>query len=227
MRISVVIPTLNEAANIAATLEPLQALRAQGHEIIVADGGSTDATRECAMTLCDTLISTAQGRARQMNAGARAARGDVLWFLHADTRADAAAVAALLSALDRPHCEWGRFDVRLSGSRPLLRVVETLMNLRSRRTGIATGDQGLFVRRALFEQVGGFPDIPLMEDVALSRLLKRQAAPVCLRERLVTSSRRWERDGALRTILLMWRLRFAYWRGVSPERLAAQYSKQH
>jgi rSAM/selenodomain-associated transferase 2 len=226
MRLSVVIPTLNEAASIAATLEALQLLRAQGHEVIVADGGSTDATREYAMPLCDTLISAPQGRARQMNTGARAARGDVLWFLHADTRADAAAVAALLSALDQPRCAWGRFDVRLSGAGPLLRVVERLMNLRSRWTGIATGDQGMFVRRALFERAGGFPDIPLMEDVALSRLLKRQAAPACLRERLVTSSRRWEQYGVLRTVLLMWRLRFAYWRGVPPERLAAHYGRQ-
>lgn len=223
MRLSIIVPVLDEAAQIAVTLESLQSLRAQGHTILVVDGGSDDGTPDRAAPLCDQIVNAPRSRARQMNAGARAARGDVLWFLHADTRASASAIEALLTALAQPHCQWGRFDVRLSGPHPLLRVVEALMNLRSRLTGIATGDQGLFVRRELFERIGGFPDIPLMEDIALSRRLKRAAAPVCLRERLVTSSRRWERNGIVRTILLMWRLRFAYWLGVSPERLAAQY----
>ena len=225
MRISVVIPALNEAVHIVATLEPLQTLRTQGHEVLVVDGGSSDGTPEHARPLCDGVLSAPQGRARQMNTGAGAARGDVLWFLHADTRASAPAMDALLAALERPQTAWGRYDVRLSGAQPLLRLVESLMNLRSRWTGIATGDQGIFVRRPLFERVGGFPDIPLMEDIALSRRLKREAAPICLRERLVTSSRRWEQRGVARTILLMWRLRLAYWLGVSPERLAAHYQK--
>ena len=225
MRISVVIPALNEAPQIAATLEPLQPLRTQGHEVLVVDGGSSDGTPERALLLCDRVLSAPRGRARQMNAGAGAARGEVLWFLHADTRASAPAMDALLAALERAQTAWGRYDVRLSGAHPLLRLVETLMNLRSRWTGIATGDQGIFVRRRLFERVGGFPDIPLMEDIALSRRLKQEAAPVCLRERLVTSSRRWEQRGVARTILLMWRLRLAYWLGVSPERLAAQYQR--
>lgn len=223
MRISVVIPALNEADGIAATLQPLQPLRARGHEVLVVDGGSTDSTAARAAGLCDRLLQAPQGRARQMNAGAQAARGDVLWFLHADTLVPEAADALLREALARR--AWGRFDVRLSGSRPLLRGVERLMNLRSRITGIATGDQGVFVRRGLFACVGGYPDIPLMEDIALSRALKRQGPPACLRARLVTSSRRWERHGVLRTILLMWRLRFAYWRGVPPERLAAHYQR--
>jgi rSAM/selenodomain-associated transferase 2 len=158
-----------------------------------------------------------------MNAGAEVAQGDVLWFLHADTLASMTAAAALVSALSQSHHEWGRFNVRLSGSHPLLRVVETLMNFRSRWTGIATGDQGIFVRRELFERLGGYPDIPLMEDIALSRLLKQQGAPACLHERLVTSSRRWEQRGVIRTIILMWRLRFAYWRGVSADHLAVRY----
>lgn len=223
MRLSVIVPALNEAAQIADALTPLQSLRAQGHEILVVDGGSDDDTPECARPFCDRVVDAPRGRARQMNAGAQAARGDVLWFLHADTRASAAAVDTLLEMLEQPRCEWGRFDVRLSGAHPLLRVVENLMNTRSRWIGIATGDQGIFVRRALFDRVGGFPDIPLMEDIELSRRLKREAAPICLRERLVTSSRRWEQHGVVRTILLMWRLRFAYWLGVSPERLAAHY----
>jgi rSAM/selenodomain-associated transferase 2 len=221
MRISVIIPALNEADGIAAALQRLQPLRARGHEVLVVDGGSTDATAARAADLCDRLLQAARGRARQMNAGARAAGGDVLWFLHADTLVPADADAVLLEALARR--AWGRFDVRLSGTQPLLRVVEALMNLRSRITGIATGDQGLFVRRQAFERVGGFPDIPLMEDIALSRALRRHGAPACLRARLVTSSRRWERHGVLRTILLMWWLRFDYWRGVPPARLAARY----
>lgn len=223
MKLSIIVPTLNEAAQVTATLESLQPLRALGHEILVVDGGSDDGTPECAQPHCDRVIITSRGRARQMNAAAHAACGSVLWFLHADTHVSTTAIQALLTALAQPHCQWGRFDVRLSGTHPLLRVVAALMNLRSRLTGIATGDQGIFVRRALFERIGGFPDIPLMEDIELSRRLKRAAAPVCLRERLLTSSRRWEQHGILRTILLMWRLRFAYWIGVSPERLAAQY----
>lgn len=223
MRLSIIVPVLNEAAQIAAMLAPLQSLRTQGHEIIVVDGGSDDGTAEYARPFCDQLVNAPRGRARQMNIGAKVARGDVLWFLHADTLASVTAAAALVSALSQSHHKWGRFDVRLSGSQLLLRVVETLMNVRSRWTGIATGDQGIFVRRDLFDDLGGYPDIPLMEDVALSRLLKRQSAPVCLRERLLTSSRRWERRGVVRTILLMWRLRFAYWRGVSPDRLAMRY----
>ena len=221
MRISVVIPTLNEADRIAATLFPLQPLRARGHEVLVVDGGSTDLTAARATGLCDRVLQAPPGRARQMNRGAQAAHGEVLWFLHADTLVPAGAAATLLEALAQ-HA-WGRFDVRLSGPQPLLRAVEALMNLRSRLTGIATGDQGLFVRRELFERVGGFPDIPLMEDIALSRALRRSGSPACLRVRLLTSSRRWERHGALRTILLMWRLRFDYWRGVPAERLAARY----
>lgn len=223
MRLSIIIPVLNEAAQIAAMLAPLQPLRAQGHEVIVVDGGSDDGTADYARALCDQLLNAPRGRARQMNVGAEVAQADVLWFLHADTLASVTAADTLVTTLSQSHLNWGRFDVRLSGSHPLLRVVETLMNVRSRWSGIATGDQGIFVRRDLFERLGGYPDIPLMEDIALSRLLKLQGAPVCLRERLVTSSRRWEQHGVARTIILMWRLRFAYWRGVSPDRLAVRY----
>ena len=225
MRLSIIVPALNEAAQIAATLQPLQALRARGHDVIVVDGGSDDGTAQCAQPLCDRVLNAPRGRARQMNAGARAATGEVLWFLHADTQVSAAAADALLATLARPGCVWGRFDVRLSGSHPLLRIVERMMNARSRITGIATGDQGIFVRRDVFERIGAFPDIPLMEDVALSRRLKAYAAPACIRRYLVTSSRRWEQRGVLRTIMLMWRLRFAYWLGASPERLAALYQR--
>jgi rSAM/selenodomain-associated transferase 2 len=222
-RISVVVPTLNEAGSIRATLRALAPLRRAGHEVIVVDGGSDDGTRELAAPLADRVLVAPAGRARQMNAGAGIARGDVLWFLHADTVPGKDAGETILGALAASGRDWGRFDVRLSGHHPLLRIVERLMNLRSRLTGIATGDQGMFVRRARFEAAGGFPDIRLMEDIALSRRLRRNGRPVCLRERLKTSSRRWEARGVLRTIALMWRLRLAYFLGADPRRLARRY----
>ncbi|HEY5791395.1 MAG TPA: TIGR04283 family arsenosugar biosynthesis glycosyltransferase, partial [Gammaproteobacteria bacterium] len=204
---TIVIPARNEEATLPLLLLALQAWRGADCELLVVDGGSGDATVAVAAPLADRVLVTEPGRALQMNAGAAAARGDALWFLHADTRLPAAAVPRVRAALARR--SWGRFDVRLSGRHPLLRLVERLMNLRSRLSGIATGDQGLFVRREVFAAVGGFPPLPLMEDVALSRALKRSGPPACLAGPLVTSSRHWERDGILRTVLLMWRLRFA------------------
>ncbi len=221
MRLSIVLPTLNEAAGIRATLAPLQPLRALGHEVIVVDGGSTDATPALAVPLADRVLTAPSGRARQMNAGAAIARGDALVFLHADTRLPEGAEALIVEALRRRR--WGRFDVRIAGRPRLLRVVATLMNLRSRLTGISTGDQAMFVEGAAFAAVGGFPNQPLMEDVELSVRLKRLGPPACLRERVLTSGRRWETQGPWRTVLLMWRLRFDYWRGVSPARLAERY----
>jgi rSAM/selenodomain-associated transferase 2 len=223
LRISVVVPVLNEAGHLAASLAPLAALRARGHEVIVADGGSTDGSAALAASHADRLLVAARGRARQMNAGAGAATGDVLLFLHADTRLPDAADLKIAEAIAGGRA-WGRFDVRLSGSRALLRVVERMMSLRSCLTGIATGDQGIFVRRPVFLRVGGFPAIPLMEDIALSRRLRRAAGwPACVRSRVVTSSRRWERDGVVRTVLAMWVLRAAYALGADPWRLAAAY----
>ncbi len=157
-----------------------------------------------------------------MNTGAAAARGDLLWFLHLDAEPPPGAVDAMLSAVARGHV-WGRFDVRLSGAEPMLRVVERMMNLRSRLTGIATGDQGIFVVREVFERAGGYPVIALMEDIALSKRLKRVGRPACLRQRIVASSRRWEQAGIWRTIVLMWRLRLGYWLGVDPATLARRY----
>jgi rSAM/selenodomain-associated transferase 2 len=221
-QISVVIPALNEAPIAAARLGALQTLRAEGHELILVDGGSADGTPEIARPLVDRFLTGPAGRARQMNRGAQAARGAVLWFLHLDSEPPAAPTGPVLeSALRGPG--WGRFDVRLSGTAPMLRVVEHMMNLRSRLTGIATGDQGIFVRRDLFEAVGGYPDIPLMEDLALSARLKYHARPACLHARLLASGRRWEREGVWRTILLMWTLRTAYWLGADPARLARIY----
>ena len=222
MRLSVIIPVLNEAAQIDACLSALRPLREAGHEIILADGGSSDAGPERARGRVDRLVHAPPGRARQMNAGAARATGDVLLFLHVDTRLPAGADEAIRRALEAGRV-WGRFDVRLSGAAWPLRMVETLMNLRSRLSGMATGDQALFVLREAFEHLGGFADIPLMEDLELSKRLKRVTAPACLRARVVTSSRRWEEKGIARTILLMWSLRLAWFLGVSPRRLHRIY----
>jgi len=182
--------------------------------VILVDGGSADATRELAAGRCDRILTAPRGRAAQMNAGAREARGDVLVFLHADTRLPENFV------LGNP--VWGRFDVRIEGRNPLLKVVAWSMNLRSRLTGIATGDQAIFVRRDAFP---GFPELPLMEDVAFSKAMKRIAPPVCLRAKVTTSGRRWESRGVLRTIFLMWKLRTMYAMGASPEALARRYER--
>jgi len=222
-KISIVIPVLNESALIAQTLSALQPWRAVGHELIVVDGGSDDATLALSEPSVDRIIRSSRGRSRQMNAGARVARGGVLLFLHADTFLPEGADRLIIDGLSRPRTSWGRFDVRLSGRHFLLRITEWLMNWRSRLTGIATGDQGIFVQRRLFEAVGGFPEIELMEDIALSKTLKRRGRPLCLRHRILTSSRRWERKGILRTILLMWSLRLAYFFGASPGWLARFY----
>ena len=203
-----------------AALEALAPLRARGHEVIVADGGSSDATARLAHGMCDRVVSSARGRASQMNAGARVATGDALVFLHADTRLPAQADAAIRSALEEH--SWGRFDVKIEGRHALLKVVACAMNLRSRLTGIATGDQAIFVRRDAFR---GFPEIALMEDIAFCRGMKRRAPPACLRETVITSGRRWESRGVLRTIVLMWRLRLMYFLGARPEDLARLYEK--
>jgi len=221
--LSIIVPTLNEAAAVGAMLAALQPLRAAGYELIVVDGGSVDGTQQQVAAHVDLVLQAPRGRARQMNAGARAAQGAVLWFLHADTLPPPQAGKLILEGLARSGRDWGRFDVRLSGAHALLRVVERLMNLRSRITGIATGDQGMFVRREVFERLGGFPDIELMEDIALSRALNRLGPPLCLDTPLQSSSRRWERRGIARTILLMWSLRLAYALGVSPARLMRWY----
>jgi rSAM/selenodomain-associated transferase 2 len=222
-RLAVVLPTLDEAATIEPTLRALAPLRQRGTQIIVADGGSRDATAALAAPHADRVLAAPRGRARQMNAGAAAcAEADALLFLHADTQLPPDADALVRHAL--AHRAWGRFDVRIDGRSHWLPVVAALMNLRSRLTGIATGDQAIFMTRAAFDAVGGFPDQPLMEDIEISLRLKRRVGrPACLRERVVTSGRRWDQRGAWPTIVLMWRLRWAYWRGASADALAARY----
>ena len=223
--LSIIVPCLNEADGIAEALAALAPLRRRGAEVIVVDGDSRDGTLERAAPLADLAIRAPRGRASQMNAGAARARGGILVFLHADARLPDAADALIVDGLKRSRRGWGRFDVTIAGRHPLLRVVGRLMNLRSRLTGIATGDQAIFVTRSLFTAAGGYPEIALMEDVALSKRLKGFGPPLCLNHRLTASGRRWERHGVLRTILLMWRLRLAYWLGADPRKLAMHYER--
>lgn len=221
--LSIIIPILNEADRIVSTLQALAPLRARGAEIIVVDGGSSDDTAALAAPLTDQVLTGSRGRAMQMNAGAAAASGEVLLFLHADTRLPPGADRLVVDSLQGSLHAWGRFDVAIEGNHPLLPFVAASMNLRSRLTGITTGDQAMFVRRETFIAIGGYPEIALMEDVAISRRLKRVSHPLCLSARVTTSGRRWEARGVLRTILLMWRLRLAYFFGAKPEELARRY----
>jgi rSAM/selenodomain-associated transferase 2 len=223
-RLSIIVPCLDESHEIATALDALAPLRRRGVEVIVVDGGSTDDTRALAATRCDLVLATERGRAVQMNAGAARAVGEVLLFLHADTRLPAGADSLILDTLAGGARHWGRFDVSIRGRHPLLRMIAALMNVRSRVTRIATGDQAIFVSRSLFDRVGGYPPIPLMEDVALSAALRRHGPPACLSRRASTSGRRWEKHGVVRTMFLMWRLRFAYWRGADPAELALRYA---
>ncbi|MDI1269520.1 MAG: TIGR04283 family arsenosugar biosynthesis glycosyltransferase [Polaromonas sp.] len=222
-RLSIVMPVLNEAAGLGAALQALAPLLARGAELIVADGGSSDHSAALAQAGGAQVVNAPRGRALQMNTGAAQARGDVLLFLHADTVLPASADALVSEALAGGSRVWGRFDVLITGRPAMLKLIAALMNLRSRRTGIATGDQAMFMTRAAFEAVGGFPVQPLMEDIEMSRRLLKLSRPACLKAKVQTSGRRWESRGVWRTVLLMWRLRFAYWRGASPERLAELY----
>ena len=211
---------------IANALAQLQPFRRRGAEVIVVDGGSDDGTAEAAVGRADRVIVAPRGRALQMNAGAQAASGDILLFLHVDSRLPADADGLIRDGLLRTGSCWGRFDIRIESTHPLVRLIGWFMNRRSRLTGIATGDQGIFVRRAAFVACGGYPPIALMEDIALSRTLKKLGRPLCLRECIVTSGRRWERHGAWRVMIMMWRLRLAYFAGADPARLAAIYERK-
>lgn len=227
MRLSIIIPVLNEAEGLPGMLGQLASLCGRDTEVIVVDGGSLDDSRQAASRAGAQVIRSERGRARQMNAGAAVARGDILLFLHADTVLPSAAEQAIETAIRRDggtqEYVWGRFDVCISGRSFMLRVVASLMNWRSRLSGIATGDQAMFMTRRAFESAGGFPDQPLMEDIELSRRLLTLSRPICLPDRIVTSGRRWETHGVWRTIWLMWRLRWLYWRGVPASELVKSY----
>ncbi len=219
---SVIIPALNEADYIGATLERLQPARARGHEVILVDGGSADDTCGIAAGAADRVLQWHSGRARQMNCGAEAARGEVYVFLHADTLIPTD-FDKLLDARDVCENTWGSFDIRLSGQHISFRCIERCMNLRSRLTGIAMGDQAIFTGSHLFHRVNGYADIPLMEDIELCARLKQISAPIRIRQPVVSSSRRWEQHGIASTVLLSWKLRLCYTFGADPKQLARLY----
>ena len=218
---SIIIPVLNEAEEIESRLESIQFFRKNGHEIILADGGSTDGTINLAKPYVDSIVSSQVGRAAQMNAGALNANGNNLFFLHIDSILPEE-ICDELSLFDSQNI-WGFCRIRLSGKHCLFRLIETMMNLRSRITFIATGDQGLIISKVLFEKIGGYPSIDLMEDVEICKCLKRLSNPVVINSEIETSSRRWEERGIIKTIILMWYLRLLYFFGVSPKRLVKIY----
>ncbi|MDT8451945.1 MAG: TIGR04283 family arsenosugar biosynthesis glycosyltransferase [Gammaproteobacteria bacterium] len=225
MKLSIIIPVYNEAENIIALLRRLQSYRLQGHEVIVVDGGSRDNSFECAVGMVDKLLMSKPGRAMQMNIGAEQASGEVLVFLHADTELPPQVNNLIVDAMNNKN-QWGRFNVRLSGRHRMFRIIETMMNWRSCLTGIATGDQVIFVRRNVFMQAGGYPEIKLMEDIELSKKLKTFSKPACIKNPVTTSSRRWEKNGIVKTTLLMWQLRLLYFLGVPPDKLFTRYYRK-
>jgi rSAM/selenodomain-associated transferase 2 len=222
MTLSIIMPVLDESACIEARLAALAPYRMRGCELIVVDGGSRDKTLALARPLADHVLTAPRGRAAQMNAGASVAHGDIFLFLHADTKMPANADALIREGLAQSGRVWGRFDVRFDQGR-VMPLIAIMMNLRSRLTGIATGDQAIFVTRAAFDKIGGFPAQPLMEDIAFSARVRRISRPAYIRARVTTSARRWRKQGILRTVFLMWRLRLAYFLGADPARLARQY----
>lgn len=222
MLVSIIVPVLDEESAIASTLEGLSPFPA---EVIVVDGGSRDRTAEIARQMQVNVVDSPRGRARQMNAGAAAAAGDVFLFLHADTRLPASAIEDVGSALNDPGCVGGRFDLKLDDDRIVFRLIGVLISLRSRLSKIATGDQAIFVRRRVFEAMTGFPEIPILEDVAFCRALKKKGKVACLRSQVVTSARRWQKDGVTRTIVKMWAIKFLFLIGVSPFKLKRFYAE--
>ena len=224
-QVSIVVPVLNEADSIRSALARLSVLREAGAEVVIVDGGSTDDTLANVRDLCDQLISAPRGRGSQMNAGANRASGVVLIYLHADTILPLGALNAVKQSIDRG-AVWGRFDVAIDGASRWFPLISFMMNFRSRWTGIATGDQAIFVARQAFLESGGFPDIPLMEDVSFCSSMRSRSRPACLSDKVITSGRRWEKNGVLRTILMMWWLRLRFFLGASPDKLALEYGYQ-
>jgi rSAM/selenodomain-associated transferase 2 len=223
VRVSLIVPVLNEERLIYPLLTSLQQIKGQSSELVIVDGGSQDNTVPLAEKFADQVVISTRGRASQMNAGAAVATGEILLFLHADTQLPHDFLSVLADGFLDSGKQWGRFDVRLSGSHVLFRIIEFFMNWRSRISGIATGDQAIFVKRGVFRQIGGYPCLALMEDISMSKLLKKISRPYCTRSAVVTSSRKWETKGILGTVLLMWRVRLAFFFGADPDDLARIY----
>ena len=222
-RLSIIIPVLNEAACLQDLLKECERVRADGHEVILADGGSTDSTVSLATLSVDLIVDSEAGRALQMNAAAASASGDLFWFVHADTRLSSTNIHQVYKLLSQTGFAWGWFDIKLTDSAWMFRVIEKMMNWRARATQVATGDMGIFITRDLFYKVGAYDAIPIMEDIALSKRLRKIAKPTVLNEPLMVSSRRWQKYGIAKTILLMWALRLFYFLRVSPQRLVKWY----
>ena len=224
MKISIIIPILNEASRIPQLTEELKKLDQRSCEIIIVDGGSKDNSVEIAEHAGFKVEKTICGRAHQMNTGAIFATGSVLLFLHADTQIPEN-VDLLVKKIfsDNPSFCWGYFRVRISGYSKVLLIVGFMMNLRAYLTSIVTGDQVIFVKKKNFFKVGCFPEQLLMEDIELAKKLRGLSPPGCINDHVITSGRRWELHGVWRTIFLMWRLRWDYWRGIPPDKLAEKY----
>lgn len=222
-QLSIIIPTYNESQSIENTLISLMHLIEAGHEVIIVDGGSEDDTVSICKKYTGNVLLASKGRANQMNCGAQKASKDILVFLHADTILPDNAAYQIINALSLSNSKWGHFKVKLNGENRLLRIIEFLMNTRSCFTGIVTGDQTMFIRRTLFEIIHGYKNIPLMEDVEISKSLKKYSMPICMKSSVISSSRRWETKGYLRTIFLMWKLRLLYFLGVSAKKLVKLY----
>ena len=225
-----IIPALDEEASIARVIRSCR--EAGPCEVVVVDGGSRDRTVEIARGEADAVIAAPRGRAAQMNAGAAVARGEVLLFLHADTLLPGRSVPAVLDALQDPEVIGGAFRVRLAASPGAGRYVRATLGVTGRMIGARaavsrsySGDQAIFARAEAFRAVGGFPEIPLMEDVELSRRMRRAGKTVLLPLRVETSGRRWEAWGPLRTVLFMWRLRIGHLLGRTPSRCADAYRR--
>ncbi len=223
MKLSIIIPTFNEASNIVCLLKKLQYLRKVNHEVILVDAGSTDATVELAQEWVDCIESSEKGRAFQQNAGAKKATGNFLLFLHADTFLPENFLNEILFLEQSRQFCWGHFDIHLSGNHPGLRLIEFMINLRSRLTGIATGDQAIFVKREVFDQMDGFADLYLMEDIDLSTRLNKISKPYCSKLKVTSSSRRWEKNGLIKTVVLMWWYRLQFFFGVDSKVLEKKY----
>ncbi len=222
MKLSIIIPVYNEQDIILEKLKALRNICPDDIQLIVSDGGSSDETAALAKSCVDTIVSSTKGRSYQMNAGANVATGDLLLFLHIDSVLPGNYLQCLAD-ITRSNHTWGRFDVSFTNTSFVFSLIAFMMNFRSRITGVATGDQAIFMTRTVFNKVNGFPEIDLMEDIAICKKLRKTGSPLCIKEKVITSSRRWEENGIFKTIVLMWFLRLLYFLRIHPDKLGKIY----